>query len=119
MKFNAPLILKLRSERIIQHGAFWVVVLLILAMIYGVGWIVATDTSIIRFLVMSVALLLTLGLGYIRFVQRGRISPIAAGAGVPSGEGIADIERRLSDLEERMEEAAQVFGRNRDSSSSS
>ena len=37
MKFNAPLILKLRSERIIQHGAFWVVVLLILAMIYGVG----------------------------------------------------------------------------------
>ena len=83
----------------------------VFTMLYGVGWIVATDTSVTRFLVMTVALAITLGLGYVRFVRRGRPSPVTAGPGVPAGEGLADIERRVRDLEERMHEAAQALAR--------
>ena len=89
----------------------------IFTMVYGVGWIVATDTSIARFLVMTVALVITLGLGYVRFVRRGKISPVTAGSGISEGEGLADIERRVRDLEERMNEAAHALGHRGDSSS--
>ena len=34
----------------------------VFTMLYGVGWVLTTDTSITRFLVMSVALVITLGL---------------------------------------------------------
>jgi hypothetical protein len=90
-------------------------------MLYGVGWIVATDTSIARFLVMSAALVITLGLGYVRFVRRGATSPapLAAGSGVAESEGFAQIERRVRDLEERMNEAAHALAHNRDNSSAS
>jgi hypothetical protein len=83
-------------------------------MLYGVGWIVATDTSVARFLVMTAALVITLGLGYVRFVRRGTTSPIAAGSASPESEGLADIERRVRDLEERMNDAAHALGHNRD-----
>ena len=85
-------------------------------MLYGVGWIVATDTSIARFLVMSAALVITLGLGYVRFVRRGatRPSPVAVESGIAEGEGFAQIERRLRELEERMNDAARALGHNRD-----
>ena len=85
-------------------------------MLYGVGWIVATDTSVTRFLVMTAALAITLGLGYVRFVRRGTTSPVAAVAS-PESEGLAHIEHRVRDLEERMNDAAHALGQNRDSSS--
>lgn len=88
-------------------------------MLYGVGWIVATDTSMTRFLVMTAALVITLGLGYVRFVRRGKTSPVAAGSEVPAAEGLAGIERRVRDLGGRMNEAAQALGHKRDSSSGS
>lgn len=81
----------------------------IFTMLYGVGWIIATDTSILRFVVMSVALLITLLLGYVRFVRR----PVAAAAGgpdLPESGTSPDIERRLQDLEERIQEAAGALG---------
>ena len=88
----------------------------IFTMLYSVGWIVASDTSITRFLVMTVGLLTTLGLGYLRFVRRSATSPVAAGSGIQDGEGFADVERRVRVLEERMDEAAQALGHRRDSS---
>jgi hypothetical protein len=82
-------------------------------MLYGVGWIVATDTSLARFAVITVALGITLGLGYLRFVGRGGV-PVAAGPGPEGGPGAIpgspDIERRLRDLERRMAEAARALG---------
>lgn len=78
-------------------------------MIYGVGWIIATDTSVTRFLVMTVALAITLGLGYVRFVRRRTAG--AASGGAVSGEGMAEIERRLGELEERMDGAASALGK--------
>ena len=88
-------------------------------MLYGVGWIVVTDTSITRFLVMTAALVITLGLGYVRFVRRGATSPVAIASGEPASEGMAQMERRIRNLEERMNEAAHALGQNRDSSSAS
>jgi hypothetical protein len=85
----------------------------VFTMLYGVGWIVATDTSIARFAVMTAALVITLGLGYVRFVRRGAMAraPVApAGSGV---EGLADLERRLQDLEQRIAEAAQALAQRR------
>ena len=41
----------------------------VFTMVYGVGWIIATGTSIVRFIVMTIALAITLTLGYIRFVR--------------------------------------------------
>jgi hypothetical protein len=83
-------------------------------MVYGIGWIVVTDTSFTRFVVLTVALAITLGLGYLRFVRRARALPVAAAA---DGGGVADlpeVERRLRALESRMSEAARVLGDARD-----
>jgi len=91
----------------------------VFTMLYGVGWIVASETSITRFLVMTAGLLTTLGLGYLRFVRRSAPSPVTAGSGIQDGEGFADVERRVRVLEERMNEAANALGHRRDSSSPS
>jgi hypothetical protein len=82
-------------------------------MLYGVGRTVVSDTSITRFLVMTAALVITLGLGYVRFVRRAAASPVVAGAAMPETEGLADVERRVRDLEERMNDAAHALGQSR------
>jgi hypothetical protein len=81
----------------------------VFTMLYGVGCNIATDTSITRFLVMSIALGITLGLGYFRFVRRGRVPPAPTGMEIQGTEGLADIERRVRDLEDRMKEASRAL----------
>jgi len=82
----------------------------VFTMLYGVGWIIATDVSKARFVVMAVALVITLGLGYLRFVRGGRTAVGKAEAAAPDSESLADVEFRLRALEERMQEAARVLG---------
>jgi len=82
----------------------------VFTMLYGVGWIIATDVSKARFVVMAIALVITLTLGYLRFVRSGREAVDKAGGTVPDAQGLADMELRLRALEERMQEAARVFG---------
>ena len=79
-------------------------------MLYGVGWIIATDTSVGRFAVMTIALLITLALGYVRFVRRGTIASTTPGIASSDAHDLADLERRVHDLEERMREAATALG---------
>ena len=81
----------------------------VFTMIYGVGWIIATDTTIARFVVITVALAITLGLGYVRFVRRRAIPAPPATPGT-AADGLPDIERRLRDLEGRMSAAANALG---------
>jgi hypothetical protein len=82
----------------------------VFTMLYGVGWIIATDVSKARFVVMTIALVITLVLGYFRFARGGKTAAAKAGATAPDAEGIADIHQRLETLEERMQEAGRVLG---------
>jgi hypothetical protein len=78
-------------------------------MLYGVGWIAFTGTSVLRFLVMTVALVITLGLGYVRFVRRGKAVPTTGGEEIPRGDALAEIDDRIRDLEGRLTEAAHAL----------
>lgn len=83
----------------------------VFTMIYGVGWIAATDRSMTRFLVITAALAITLGLGYARFVRRGTAAPATAGPALSAGSAdLAAFESRVRDLEERLNEAAHALG---------
>ncbi len=81
----------------------------VFTMVYGVGWIVATDTSIARFFVMTVALVVTLALGYARFVRRRSPASEPGGPKATPVEGLARVEQRLGELEERMNRAANAL----------
>lgn len=86
----------------------------IFTMVYGVGWIISTETSMARFAVMTVALAITLALGYIRFV-RGRPERETAGERSASGgEGRADLEQRVKDLERRLNLVASALSHGTD-----
>lgn len=82
-------------------------------MVYGVGWIVASEATVSRFIVMSFALVITLGLGYARFV-RGGAAPAAAAPGAPGGGAseatLQDVSQRLADVEARLDRAARGLG---------
>jgi hypothetical protein len=80
----------------------------VFTMVYGVGWIVATDTSVARFFVMTAALAITLGLGYVRFVRRQAAGPATR---VSEAGQLGDLEGRLRDLEDRLDRAAGALGR--------
>lgn len=78
----------------------------VFSMIYGVGWIVFSDTSPMRFGVMTGALVITIALGYIRFV-RGKAT--ASSPAPATGGGSPELERRVAELERRLDEAASAL----------
>jgi hypothetical protein len=78
-------------------------------MLYGVGWIVTSDTSMTRFFVITGALAITFGLGYVRFVRFGASAVVTPGAAGAEFAGMAEIERRVRDLEARMTDAARAL----------
>lgn len=82
----------------------------VFTMFYGIIVIFDRDESILRFWIMLAALVITLGLGYIRFTRIGKVAQVATAVGVREGPGLTDIERRVQGLEQRMNEAARAFG---------
>lgn len=83
-------------------------------MIYGVGWIIFSGESVARFIVIVFALLVTLALGYLRFV-RGREAEAlpVAGGGPAIATGIEDtgeLVARIEALERRTSAAAEALG---------
>jgi hypothetical protein len=80
-------------------------------MIYGVGWVVFSGNSVTRFAVMAFALVVAIGLGYVKFVgRRARAAVPAVAAPIASsgagGAAVAGLEARVSALEERAAAAA-------------
>jgi hypothetical protein len=80
------------------------------SMLYGVGWVIFSGNSTARFVVISFALLVAIGLGYLKFV-RGRAEKTAAavpGAAVEVAQTgpVGELEERVSALERRAEAAA-------------
>ena len=88
----------------------------VFTMIHGVGLSIATDTSISRFLVMTIALVITLVLGYVRFVRSQAPSTARDEARIAGSEGLAQLEPRIRALEQRMEDAANALGHKGDAS---
>ncbi|MDO8963882.1 MAG: hypothetical protein Q7W30_05240 [Coriobacteriia bacterium] len=107
----------IRSEqlRVISNG-----LLLggLFTMLYGAGWVIFSGTSTARFYVILFAFVVTVALGYLKFV-RGRTAPVmaartgtaAAAAVLP--EEIGDLEARVAALEARQAAAAAALGQSR------
>jgi len=85
----------------------------VFTMVYGVGWIITTDSSTVRFFVMTAALAITLGLGYVRFVRQREagVGQTPARGPVSPADGVGDLERRVQRLEDRLNNAANALGR--------
>jgi hypothetical protein len=84
----------------------------VFTMIYGVGWIIASSTSIARFTVLTVALAITLTLGYMRFARGQPTVALTPAPDVMADKaGLAGLEERVTALENRIDEAANVLGR--------
>jgi len=80
----------------------------VFTMIYGVGWIISTSSSIGRFLVMTLALVITLALGYMRFVRHRRSMTSGSDTGGGAAE-LTELERRVEALETRLREAGRAL----------
>lgn len=93
---NLPVI----SNGLLMGGVF--------TMLYGVGWVIASGTSTTRFVVMSVALAVTLVLGYLRFVRRRVFEDRGDDQATPS-TGLASLEQRVATLENRLDQAASAL----------
>lgn len=70
-------------------------------MLYAVGMTVSTTNSIWRFVVVGVALAVTVGIGYLKFARRRLDSPVAS-APVPEA-GMGEVGDRLSALERKLD----------------
>ncbi len=76
----------------------------VFTMIYAVGMTVSSTASVLRFVVVAVALAVTIAIGYLKFVRGRAAAAAAAGttasADVPGelGERLAAVERKLDAL---------------------
>lgn len=78
--------------------------------LYGTGWVVFSGSSTARFFVVLFALIVTIGLGYLKFV-RGRAARPAtseAAGGVSEAE-LGTLEARIASLEGRLAAVAAAF----------
>lgn len=102
----------IRSEqlRVISNG-----LLLggLFTMVYGIGLAIFSGQSTARFLTITVALLVTVGLGYVKFVRERQAAavPAAAGGAVAMDDAnAAALAARIADLEARFDAAAAALG---------
>lgn len=112
VSLTLPETMKIFSNGFLLGGMF--------TLIYGTGWSFAGGDSRARFYVVAVALLLSVGFGYLRFIRgRKEAAEAAAVAGGPAvgamtGEvdagALADISRRVAELERRAAAAAEALG---------
>jgi hypothetical protein len=89
----------------------------VFTMLYAVGQSVSSEQSVARFVVITLALLVTIGVGWLKFVRRSSGTPDEPGSPevVPTGSGDdsrADegIAARLQALEKRMESLRRALG---------
>jgi uncharacterized membrane protein (DUF106 family) len=82
-------------------------------MLYGVGWVIFSGNSTARFVVILFALVVTLGLGYVKFVRQRQGTaaekPDVATVALDDSQ-VADLTARVTALETRAAAAAQAWG---------
>jgi len=71
----------------------------VFTMIYAVGVTVSSNASVLRFVVVAVALAVTIAIGWLKFTRRRAVVPADAGT-VPAdvAERLAAVERKLDAL---------------------
>ena len=101
--------LKVISNGLLLGGLF--------TMVYGVGWVIFSGNSVARFWVIAFALLVTIGLGWVKFVrQRAGEQVPAATLGQVGAATVGDLAAlsalaaRVTALEERAAAAAAALG---------
>lgn len=77
----------------------------IFSMLYGVGWVANSESSITRFVVMTVALAITIGLGWARFSRR-----VAPEVAAPVAGDLSALATRVVSLERRLRDAGRRLG---------
>lgn len=82
-------------------------------MVYGVGWVLFSGQSAMRFFVILFAFAITLGLGYLKFVRdREARAEIVPASGAAQGAIVAEeVSARLDAIERRLDAAAGALGR--------
>lgn len=99
--------LKVLSNGLLLGGIF--------TMVYGAGWAVFSGSSPIRLGVIIFALIVTIGLGYLKFVRgHKKTEQLVAGQQAVSGQGLLPAETeelliRIKAIEERLDAAATAF----------
>ncbi len=81
----------------------------VFTMLYGMGWTVASRESQLRFWLMAFALLVTLGLGYVRFVRVRAPRPTGPEAAGKPDAGLQNLEGRVAEIERRLDAAGEAF----------
>jgi len=82
-------------------------------MLYGVGWVIFSGNSTARFVVILFAFLVTIGLGYVKFVYARKMAPAgeaAPGVAVVDEGELATLVTRVEALEARAAAAAAAWG---------
>jgi len=79
-------------------------------MLYGTGWVIFSGSSTARFAVITFALIVSIALGYVKFVRERAQGDTGAAAGATNVESLSDIEVRVAALEERASAAAAALG---------
>jgi hypothetical protein len=81
-------------------------------MVYGVGWVIFSGNSVARFWVISFALIVAIGLGYVKFVRGRRLREAEGFAGVEIGGGhLATGGTAPGTATDRAEQAASLVRR--------
>ena len=80
-------------------------------MLYGTGWVIFSGNSTARFVVIAFALLVAIGLGYLKFVRRHAENPALAMelARAASAEPLGDLDARVTALERKAAAAASAL----------
>jgi len=80
-------------------------------MLYGTGWVIFSGNSTARFVVIAFALLVAIGLGYLKFVRRHAENPTLAvePAKAATAEPLGDLDARVTALERNAAAAASAL----------
>lgn len=101
LSLTRPVRLPVISNGLLLSGVF--------TMLYGVGWIVASESSTLRFLVLTAALAVTLAMGYLRFVRGAAPAAVPAMPGQLGDADLAVLLERLDRLEARLADAGRAL----------
>lgn len=98
--------LKVLSNGLLLGGIF--------TMIYGTGWAIATGTSLARFWVVTAGLIITIGLGYLRFVRSKKEAAEEAAEHVVEGTvEVGELAARIGMLERKVAGIGEALGADR------